>query len=433
MRIYKQNIQEIGNKILFFFLRNIFLWLLAVVALSAMFPRDASASCTCCSCVCLPPYYCCDTGSVSSYISQAFSDFQNKFVMDEYYNKTYKKKGLQAQADQFRDIALNSALLIGVFIDGTAMNYSLNKMNAAKSRTLRDYNVSEEVCKFGTLSRSLAASDVKVAANQAALSAIMLTRSMGGIGGIAEAGTGDDIRKRADYVATKTCNPSDNDNSMSAICLPANDPGLKPQNYDADMDYTLAVESKPSLNVDFTSGTRTEEEDAIIALSYNLYGHKLLMKAIENEEAQREMALETNSKTRLVVARRNAAANSFAVIVGMKASGSGGSDAYMLGALQNLGLSSADATAFAGAGHFSYFAQMEMLSKKLYQTPSFYANLMNSPANVRRVTAAMEAVDLAQTRDLYNSTIRSEALMAILLDLTATHQELPRIKSKYTQ
>lgn len=351
--------------------------------------------------------------------------------MDEYYEKTYKKKGLQAQADQFRDIVLNSALLIGVFIDGTAMNYSLNKMNAAKSRTLRDYNVSEQICKFGTLSRSLAASDAKMGANQAALSAINMTRIMEGIGGIAETGTGDDIRNRRNYVATNTCNPSDNNNSMSAICLPANDPGLKPKNYDADMDYTAAVESKPSLNVDFTTGTQTEEGDAILALSYNLYGHKLWMKAVEKEEAQRDKTVETNSKSYFVAARRNAAANSFAAIVAMKASGSGGSDAYMLGALQNLGLSSADATSFAGSGHASYFAQMEMLTKKLYQTPSFYANLMESPANVRRTTAAMEAMDLAQTRDLYNSSIRSEALMAILLDLTAVHRELPRIKNEY--
>ncbi len=409
------------------FVRNLIFFILLLCG-SVLVQKSAQAGCSC-SRDCKP--FCCDNNKVTNHISQAFSDFQNKFVMDEYYNNTYKKKGLQSQADQFRDIVLNSGLLIGVFIDGTAMNYSLNKMNAANSRTLRDYNVSEEICKFGTLSRSLAASDIKMGANQAALSAINMSRIMGSIGGIAETGTGDDIRNRRNYVATNTCNPSDNNNSMSAICLPANDPGLKPKNYDADMDYTAAVESKPSLNVDFTSGTRTEEGDAIIALSYNLYGHKLWMKAVEKEEAQREMALETNSKSYLVAARHNAAANSFAAIVAMKASGSGGSDAYMLRALQNLGLSSVDATSFAGAGHASYFAQMEMLTKKLYQTPSFYANLMNSPANVRRVTAAMEAVDLAQTRDLYNSTIRSEALMAILLDLTATHQELPRIKNEY--
>lgn len=391
---------------------------------------DRSYACNgCCSCgVC--EEICCDYGSVGDYIAEAFANFKDKFVMDTYYKETYEKKGLKSQADQFRDVVLNPALLIGAFIDGTAIKYSLNKMNSENVHTMRDYHVSDAICKFGTLSRSLAASEAKMNANIAAISALNFSRYMNSIGGIAESGLGLDTQNRAKAVVLKACNPFDNNNGLSFFCKPVDDPDIKPKNYNMDIGYTEAIENKSTLDLDFTKDGETDTEQMVALLGYNLYGHRQFMKGFEEQQAGEEGGLQNNALMHAVTARRNVAVNSFATIVAMKAAGSGGSDAYMLKSLQNLGLSSADATTYSGGG-FSYFAQMDVLAKKLYQSPNFYANLMDSPANVRRITAAMEAIDLVQTRDIYTSSLRSETLMAVLLDLAATHESIPKIKNKY--
>ena len=60
---------------------------------------------------------------------------------------------------------------------------------------------------------------------------------------------------------------------------------------------------------------------------------------------------------------------------------------------------------------------MDILTKKLYQTPSFYANLMEGKTNVARQSGAMESLELMQDRDIYNSMRRSEMLLALLIQL----------------
>ena len=71
----------------------------------------------------------------------------------------------------------------------------------------------------------------------------------------------------------------------------------------------------------------------------------------------------------------------------------------------------------------SYFAQMEMLSKKIYQHPGFYTDLYDKPANVLRKEAAMQAIDLMQKRDIYRSLLRSEALFSVILETELMKQQ----------
>jgi len=60
---------------------------------------------------------------------------------------------------------------------------------------------------------------------------------------------------------------------------------------------------------------------------------------------------------------------------------------------------------------------MELLTRKIYQSPEFYANLMESPANISRQQTAMEAIALMQDRDIYNSLRRSEMVLSSLLEM----------------
>jgi hypothetical protein len=106
--------------------------------------------------------------------------------------------------------------------------------------------------------------------------------------------------------------------------------------------------------------------------------------------------------------------------------GSGGSETYMRQVLAQIGITAADADSYLGgktpdfaAVRSSYNAQMDLLTKKIYQDPAFYANLMESKANVKRTSASLQAIGLMQGRDTYRSMTRSEMLLAILVELEA--------------
>ena len=91
------------------------------------------------------------------------------------------------------------------------------------------------------------------------------------------------------------------------------------------------------------------------------------------------------------------------------------STAYLNSVLVELGLSAPDAAKLLGSNP-SYFAQMEVMTKKLFQNPSFYANLYDSEANVDRQRVAMKAIELQQDRDFLESLRRREMLLSVLLN-----------------
>ena len=63
----------------------------------------------------------------------------------------------------------------------------------------------------------------------------------------------------------------------------------------------------------------------------------------------------------------------------------------------------------------SYYAQMDVLTKKMYQNPDFFTNLYDKPTNVERISTAMEAFRLMQLRDHYHAQTRKEMLFSMML------------------
>jgi len=122
---------------------------------------------------------------------------------------------------------------------------------------------------------------------------------------------------------------------------------------------------------------------------------------------------------RHLIAIQNIAHNSFTQIVGMKAESisaipeSGPS--FMKSFMRDFGITDTEIEDIMGT-HPSYWAQMDMLTKKLYQNPNFYVNLYDTPANVKRISTSMEAIKLMQMRDWFKSNLRREMIMSVLLE-----------------
>ncbi|HRQ60530.1 MAG TPA: hypothetical protein PLO23_03300, partial [Alphaproteobacteria bacterium] len=89
--------------------------------------------------------------------------------------------------------------------------------------------------------------------------------------------------------------------------------------------------------------------------------------------------------------------------------------AHLKAILKDFGISDTDIDTIYGKNP-SYYAQMEILTKTLYQHPNFYTNLYDKPANVDRINTAMAAIRLMQLRDRFDSQTRRELLMASLME-----------------
>ena len=119
--------------------------------------------------------------------------------------------------------------------------------------------------------------------------------------------------------------------------------------------------------------------------------------------------------TRALAAKRSIAQNSYAAQVGLKSLGTDNAFVYMEEILLEMGIPPEEIIMMT-KGNPSYNAMMEVLTKKLYQYPNFYANLYDKPVNIDRKNVSLQAIALMQKRDIYRSQLRSEANAAVFLE-----------------
>jgi hypothetical protein len=268
--------------------------------------------------------------------------------------------------------------------------------------------------------KSLPASDLKARTNQLALSEIDLARNMGTYNNIASSGRGEDNANRIASFTKTFCDYTDSSNGLELFC---NLTAATSDRFNRDIDYTRTFAVPDTLNVDFTnngaSGSLTKDENNIIMLGHNLYGNTQILRRMGKGELEKEAGQELYPLIRSIGAKRSVAQNSFNAMVGMKAAGTGASASYVRQVLQNLGMSAGDIARYTASTNPSYSAQMEILTKRIYQNPAFYAELMDRPANVARQSAAMESLELMQDRDIFTSMSRSETLLSLLVEMEA--------------
>lgn len=366
---------------------------------------------------------CCSVGSVNSIAQKFFSDYRKDFIMDAFYSCPVEKS-FKSLTDEIRNILVFQATAIGSFIDASILNNTLRDLEVVSSDTLKSYTPSDQICRFGTLSRSLAQSESKVDTNRMQLSEIGLAKNLGKFSSASASGRGSEFESRLMIFAERVCDLKDNNNGLDKLCpiaTPSKDVYLN-----RDIDYTRLLGNGVTINADMTDANGTQDETNLVTLSHFLYGHRQPTKRTSQTtltESSGSLGMYTDYRS--VVARRAAAQNSFNTFAAMNMAGSGGSDVYMRQVLAQIGISASDADIYLGAKNTdpavksSYNAQMNVLTKQIFQNPAFYANLMESTVNVKRTSASLQGLGLMQARDTYKSMTRSEMLLAILVELEA--------------
>ncbi|PCJ02004.1 MAG: hypothetical protein COB14_03055 [Alphaproteobacteria bacterium] len=462
---------------------SILLTFVFVGALSA--PKDAYACCTECQ-----TSLCTDA---TNYIDDAHADIitrvsdELEYDIEEFeewlIEVMFKTQFLPAMADmatQMSSVAMQYTQAIGMFLDAQNQMDTQRVFRELQFEAHRDYMPSQDFCQFGTNVRSLAATENIARFNSLALSQVSFARQLGNVNAAGSADVIGDYKARWEQFVDTYCDPRDNNwqTAGTGLALACDRNGLasgtdagaeNPQRVNRDIDYTRLIEEPRTLNIDMDDVTldvtveplgtliiglieEPAEEEDILALSRNLYGHRVLSRDVSQTIMKSNSAQKLYLALRSVVAKRGVAQASFNAIVGLKSSGtqheklplipannfSHPGVAYGLPSVIGAGTLSTkhsgrfmavivqeilpSSPAGVGGNIFdligyspSYYSQLEVLAKRIYQNPDFYAKLYDTPANVSRKKVAMKAVELMLDRAIYESQLRREMNVSVLL------------------
>lgn len=380
---------------------------LSFLSLAAVFmpAKSAQAACT----------RCCNCETIRNYIVDEVNKHET-FLRDRFWKQNLEP-AMARMSNQISEALISQTTSIGGFVNAQNNIERVRMLQELNADTASSYLPSEQLCRFGSLSQSLAASEAKARANRMFLAQRSQNRQLGAPNMASSTGDTADMDARMRNFMSRYCDPTDNNGQMKSLCVTrGNDKSLN-----ADIDYVRTLEAKPTLNVDFTTDKTnlTDDEQNIIALGNNLFAHQIFtLPAASQLEGGKTMndARTAFMDMRALVAKRSVAENSFNTLVGQKSQGAPGAREFIAGVLKELGLEDKATLAYLG-GTPSYDAQMEVLTKKLYQNPSFYVNLMDNPANVQRQYAAMQSFGLMQQRDIFDSILRSELLLSLIVEM----------------
>lgn len=427
-----------------------------VIALSV---QEALASCGCLSGTCSSA----DCSAASNNLEQYHDDLEQN-TQDEFdddleafedwlVEEMFEDEIVPAMADmttQMNAVAMQQMNILGAFMDADIQMDTQRLFTQLMAEAHKDYRPSDDFCWFGTNIRSMANSERRAHHNAMAMAESGLVRQLGNADQNAAPSVEQDFRGRWAQFVDTYCDPKDNNwNEPSPIPGGMTAPtygqltGLEfacdhdgdisgggakgaadPWRTNIDLDYTRLLEEPRTLNINFTNTGRTDDEEDVLAMSRNLYGHEVLTRSLSRQKLRSDNARKLYVLLRSVAAKRSVAQYSFDSIVGLKSAGTGAAlipigqtRQYLASIVKELmPTGTPDEEIYALIGEEpSYFAQLEIMSKKLYQNPTFYANLYDTPANVVRKQVAMQAIELMLDRSIYESQIRKEMVVSVLL------------------
>lgn len=368
-----------------------------------------------------------------------------RFFVHEFWEQVVLPM-LMLAAEQFTVTTMQQAMIIGTFIDAENQLGALRLLQEIKADVHKQYHPSIGICEFGSVLKSIATSERRGEITALVLNKRSLDRQLGNIDSVGQYGEDLDQQNRLFQFSRKFCNEHDRNNSLHDFCSNLAGNTISDQQratINKDIDYFSAINSPWTLTLDFTNNKitdtsvtpniRNEDEESLFAMASNLYSFKLFPRApaalIANNPVQPLSDIQKSyMDMRSIIAKRSVAENSFLAISSMKAEGArqaaatgGGTEppharVYMEAAMRELGVPAGEVLTILGENP-SYYAQMEVLTKKIYQTPDFYTNLYETPANVERKSTALQGIKLMQKFDMLKSFLRSEASFSVLLEL----------------
>ncbi|MCF8495690.1 MAG: hypothetical protein K9G62_03375 [Alphaproteobacteria bacterium] len=348
---------------------------------------------------------------------------------------------LLMMTEQLSAVMMQYVQGVGMLMDGKQQLETERLHQKLSAEAHKDYHPSNQMCRFGSMIKSAARDERKGAYEKQALNKIMMNSYLNTKFDSSAPGASKDMAARLRQFRETYCDIWDHSDVNGAgliyICQwqPSNrqiTPGenigaAQKKRINKDIDFTRTAWLPLTLELDFTDKTPLEpsgqgkdpklsaDEEDVIALAHNLYWPQALDPAPASE-LEKDPAAFMNARN--LWAMHNVAHNSFASLVAMKANADPGTNHsggdFVKALMKEFGLSG-DVDKLLGSRP-SYYAQMEVLTKKIYQNPDFYTNLYDTPANVNRIGVTLDAIKLMQMRDWHEASMRREMTTSLLIE-----------------
>jgi len=383
-------------------------------------------------------------------LDEGFRDLQ-RFIITNIWAESILPVLLHS-AQQFTAVALQQSMMIGTFIDAENQMAAQRALQEIQAKAHKDYHPSVGVCEFGSVMKSLATTEIRGEVSAVVFSQRSMDRQLGQSDTTGMYGADLDKEYRISQFKRVFCNEKDRETALSAVCEDTNWSNLSfdsdaRERMNKDIDYFSLVDSPLNMKIDFTNTEivsnlppiRNEDEEHLMAMGINLFAHELFPRAPARLLANKpdhpiSLMQQAYMDMRSIIAKRSVAENSLYAISALKTEGRKdlvagvdlplSSRKYMEHILRDLGVADENVNGSAEdeiskilGKNPSYHAQMEVITKKIYQNPNFYTNLYDKPANVERKAVALQAIKLMQKFDMLKSFLRGEASTSILLEL----------------
>lgn len=326
-------------------------------------------------------------------------------------------------AEQLTTSMIQQVEIIGTFFDAKHQLETQRLFQEKTAEAHKDYHPSEQMCEIGTFVRDLANAEERTKVTRNAIQNAALTRALasGDVKTVQDRAEGSDELTRRDAYIDHFCNIHDNANQNDLLCETSKH--VAQQN--ADVNFTQIIDYPLTLNIDTRNQDITRDERNVFAFLDQIFMNDSF-PAIPRGITVQHNFFKPYQEMRSLVAMRSVAQNSFAHIIGEKTVGPDHPQAitpFVRSLLLEMGLENEDVrNDFLGVNP-SYYAQMEILTKKIYQHPEFISNLYDKPANVKRIRTALSAIKLMQDRDIHNAMQRREMLTSMILELRLRYKQ----------
>lgn len=396
-----------------------------------IFPRDpkgqpVTKSCGgVCNCTCQKPIEN-NHIKIRAHVTDEFIKHRN-WMIDEFFTK-HILPAMMLMTSQLSTVGVQQINMIGTFFDAKHQMETQRLMQQMMAETHKNYQPSEGLCEIGTNVRSLASSARRSDLTHIAYATRVTNRQLRNGDVVSSGEENSDIISRIEMFKKTYCSVKDNSDGLNLLCGKS---GPKDR-INKDINFTRTLGNKLTLDMDLLGGgAPTPDQEDVFSLTSNLFAHRVLppipgeilgtADGKPREEAHRYMDL------RSVAAKRSVAQNSISAMIAEKTKGDKEVAPFLKKLVTELGVKDEDVEFLVGKEP-SYFAQMEVLTKDIYQNPVFFTELYDKPANVLRKGATIRALNLMQERDLYESQLRSEAILAVILE-TMIAEEHNRVSS----
>ena len=353
---------------------------------------------------------------------EILEDPNSSFNVLEQTLKAIWVAGFQLMTNHLTTTMMQQVETIGTFFDVKHQLETQRLMQQKFAQAHKDYHPSEQMCEIGTFVRNLAESEKRADLTQTAMSRAMLDRTLM-TGDVKTMTTGTDDNTRLKAYIDKFCNIADNAKQNEKLCKDSGEP----EQQGADINFTQTIDAPLTLEIDIHDKAQdtTKEEENIFAFLDYIFTHDSFPWVSSNKTPFFAF-VEPYQDMRAIVAMRNVAQNSFSHIISQKTQSTEDPEEsvapFLKSLMREMGLEDKNIEETIGKNP-SYFAQMEILTKKIYQHPEFISNLYDKPANVKRLRATMTAIKLMQDRDIHKALMRREMLISMILELKLRNKQ----------